>query len=55
MLKYEIWLNSTLVATTKTYKLARRIFNILHKQCPTTDLYIADTETNTVLESFNCF
>lgn len=54
MLRYEIWLYATLVATTHTYDLACDIFEKLHKKCPNTDLKIIDTEENRIIKEVNC-
>lgn len=54
MLRYEIWLYATLVATTRTYNLACDIFEELHKKCPNADLKIFDFVENGVVKEVNC-
>lgn len=52
MLKYEIWLYGTLVATAKTYSVAETIFKALYRKHPTTDICVID-EYDNVLISVN--
>ena len=53
-MKYEVWLYATLVAKTLTYELAFEIFNLLHKQCPSSDLQIIRIEDGYICCKANC-